>query len=210
VYLKRNRPKRQPLLVMLGDEKWSQAVDWSSFEFWLKLPQHLTIANLLPANVYAPDWDDEQSIEQFLDEKFPREEFADFRRALDSPNLMQIGAPKQGVEIGHATCSTKLANYRYSIEIRRYWRAAARIHALIAEREGEKRKRRPPVLRICVWCQALFIACRNNTKWCSKNCGSAARMLRKRAKAKEYELKRELNIDKKNDEQRKVRGGASR
>ena len=81
---------------------------------------------------------------------------------------------------------------------------------MVAALGGGKRKRRPPLLRICVWCQLLFIAYRNNTKWCSKKCGAAFRQARKRAKAKDYELKRELNISKKNDERRKLKGGASR
>jgi hypothetical protein len=122
------------------------------------LPQHLAIANLIPPNVDAPDWGthNEQSIwrifdsnrdsgsfppecagfEQFLDEHFPREEFAEFRHAVDNPNLM--GAPKQGVISSPAS---KLDNYRFINETRRYWRAAARIDALIAEREGGKKKK---------------------------------------------------------------------
>jgi hypothetical protein len=227
MHRKRDRPKRQYLV--LNDDEWFDELIRSANlpygEFWPVLPQHLTIANLLPANVDAPDWGthNEQSIwrildsncdrcsfptecaefEQFLDEHFPREEFAEFRHAVDNPNLM--GAPKQGVIISPAS---KLDNYRFIMETRRYWRAAARIDALIAEREREKRKRRPPLLRICVWCQALFIAWRNNTKTCQEKCGAAVRQARKRAKAKEYELKRELNISKKNDEQRKPKGAS--
>jgi hypothetical protein len=218
MYPKRDGPKRQP--PQLDD------IDWTSVDLhtgidvpWLPLPEQLTIANLLPANVDAPDWgtpNDRQSIwrfppdtaefEQFLDEHFPREKFPKFRHAVDGPNLVQMAVRKRGWDLVNAPRS-KLANYRFIIEIRGYWRAAARFDAMFAELGGGK-KRRPPLLRVCEWCQSLFIAWRNNTKTCEKKCGAAVRQARKRARAKEYELQRELNISKKNNEQRKPKGAS--
>ena len=212
MHQKRDKSKRQPLL--LDDIALLQGIDLG-IDLVL-LPEQLTIANLLPANVDAPDWEtDRQSIrrftpeaefEQFLDEHFPREKFRKFRDAVDGPNLMQMAARRRDVEIVNAPRS-KIANYRFIIEIRGYWRAAARIDAMIAAMGGGK-KRRPPLLRICEWCQSLFIAWRKNTKTCQKKCGAAVRQARKRFKAKQYELQRELNISKKNDEQRKLKGAS--
>jgi hypothetical protein len=179
----------------------------------IKLPMwsaDMTIANLLPADAEAPDWKtpdapETPEFEKFLDERFPRERFPKFRQMVDGPSLTQMSARKQGVQVAIAQCA-RLANYRYIVEIRRMWRAAARISSVVAAMAGEKR----PPLRICEFCQLLFIAGRNNQRTCDKKCGAALRQRRKRAKAKEYELHRELNIDKKNDEQRKVKKGASR
>jgi hypothetical protein len=176
----------------------------------LMWPANLTIANLLPADAEAPDWKTPEAretpeFEKFLDERFPREKFLKFRRMIDGPSLIQMSVREQekGVQVAVAP-RARLANYRYIVEIRRIWRAAARIGSVVAAIAGKKR----PQLRICEFCQLLFIAGRNNQKVCDKKCGAALRQRRKRAKAKEYELHRELNISRKNDEQRKRKKGA--
>jgi hypothetical protein len=213
---KRDRTKRQP--PPLND------IDWTSVDLEtgidvprLPLPEQLTIANLLPANVDGLDWGtpnesiwrfppDTAEFEQFLDEHFPREKFPKFRHAVDGENLVHMAVRKRGWEMDNAPRS-KITNYGFILAIHRYWRAAARFDAMIDELGGGK-KRRPPLLRVCEWCQSLFIAWRNNTRTCQEKCGAAVRQARKRAKAKEYELKRELSISKKNDEQRKPKGAS--
>jgi hypothetical protein len=193
---RRAKPKREPLQV-----------EDINLPMW---PAQLAIANLLPADSEAPDWGTPDAggtaeFAKFLDERFPRERFPKFRRAVDGPSLTQMSARKQGVQEAVAL-RDRLANYRYIVETRRMWRAAARINSLVAAVAGE---RRPP-LRICEFCRLLFIAARNNQRTCDKKCGAGVRQRRKRAKAKEYELRRELNISRKNDKQRRSKKGASR
>jgi hypothetical protein len=196
---KRDRSKRRRVHLQLDDLDLPM------------LPAQITIANLLPADVEAPDWGTpdapETELQKFLDERFPREMFLEFRRMVDGPSLIQMSARKQGVETAAAPQS-RLANYRYIVETRRMWRAAARINSLVAVMAGERR----PLLRICEWrqCQKLFVAERNNQKWCSDKCGAASRQARKRDKAKQYELQRELNISAKKTQRRKPKKGASR
>src|SRR5260370_33410467 len=87
------------------------------------LPARLMIANLLPANVDAPDWGtpdatDTAEFAQFLNERFPREMFPEFRQKVDGPNLTQMAARKLGEQIVPAPRS-KLSNYRYIVNTRR-------------------------------------------------------------------------------------------
>lgn len=166
-------------------------------------PAQLAIANLLPPNVDAPDWGapdapETAEFDQFLDERFPREKFPEFRHMVDGPNLMQMANRKPGVQIvPHSgrddpkrkeaqsvpTPRSKLANYRFIIDTRAYWRAAARILARVVAGS----KPRPPLLRICEGCGVLFIARRANNRWHVKGCGSRVRMAKMRAERQNYE-----------------------
>jgi CGNR zinc finger protein len=157
------------------------------------LPAEITIANLLPWDVDPPDFQtgtigpadvphvptaaEIAAFERFLDDRFPRDKFPRFRREIDGP-MLQL--PKT---------ISRLDKYRYIVEARRQWRAAARKSRLIALLSND----RLPLLRICEWrqCQKLFVAGRNNQRWCSDKCGAANRMEQMRAKAKEYELNRQ-------------------
>jgi CGNR zinc finger len=160
------------------------------------LPGEIALANLLPWDVDAPDFRtgntgptdvfpstetaaEIAAFERFLDDRFPRDKFPEFRHAIDGPRLLySVAAPP-----------SKLFNYHYIVEARRQWRAAARKSRLIALLSND----RLPLLRICEWrqCQKLFVAGRNNQRWCSDKCGAANRMEQMRAKAKEYELNRQ-------------------
>jgi hypothetical protein len=197
---KRQPPKRRP--PQLDGLKLIDNVN-------LPPPPQLEIANLLPPNVDAPDWgtrnpswriqsqdplvakakaalarvgidlerEEAVKFERFLDDRFPRSEFPEFRRMVDGPNLEQIPSGAQSVP---TTPHSKLANYRFIIDTRAYWRAAARILARVVEGS----KPRPPLLRICEGCGVLFIARRANNWWHVKGCGSRVRMAEKRARDK--------------------------
>jgi hypothetical protein len=160
------------------------------------LPADIRLANLLPWDVDAPDFrtgstgpaDVPQmptaveiaAFGRFLDDRFPRDRFPEFRHEIDGPMLLHSAA---------AAPISKLVNYHYIVEARRQWRAAARKSRLIALLTND----RLPALRICGWrqCQKLFVADRGNQRWCSDKCGAAHRMEQMRAKAKEYELNRQ-------------------
>lgn len=130
-----------------------------------------------------PERTEAARFEQFLDERFPREKFADFRRMVDGPNLEQMANRKPGVQIFPRSGAfafdpkTKLANYHFVIETRAYWRAAAKILARVVAGS----RPRPPLLRICKGCKVLFIARRANKVVHTKKCGSRVRMARMRA-----------------------------
>lgn len=160
------------------------------------LPADIAIANLLPWNVDPPDFRtgstgptdvfpcsetaaEIAAFERFLDDRFPRDKFPEFRHAIDGPRLLYTDAAPP----------SKLFNYHYIVETRRQWRAAARKSRMIALLTND----RLPALRICGWrqCQKLFVADRGNQRWCSDKCGAAHRMEQMRAKAKEYELNRQ-------------------
>lgn len=178
-------------------------------------PADIALANLLPWDVDPPDFRtgstgptdvfprtetaaEIAAFERFLDDRFPRDKFPEFRHAIDGPRLLYTAAAPP----------SKLFNYHYIVETRRQWRAAARKSRLIALLTND----RLPALRICEWrqCQKLFVAGRNNQRWCSDRCGAASRQAGKRAKAKQYELQRELNISMRNGQRRKPKKGASR
>lgn len=201
--MKRKKPKRQ----RLGFD-----------DIELPLPLNLMIANVLPADVEVPDWgapDAKETAEfrRFLDERFPREKFPEFRHAVEGPNLMPLASGYRGREVSGVSLSisgstayvteagprSKLDNYRLIVETRRMWRAAAKIGRLIAVMTNK----RVPALRICEFCENLFVAGRNNQRVCDKRCGAALRQQRKRDKAKQYELQRELSISKRNNELKK-------
>jgi len=141
-------------------------------------PYQLAVSNLLPGDVEAPDWTSgtDAGFDQFLDQRFPREKFVEFRRALEGPNMLPYAAP-----------SSKIVNYRLIILTRERWRAAAHINSIIASMTGTKRS----PLRICEFCKNLFLARRNNQETCSEKCASGRRMARWRAKADEYESNRQ-------------------
>jgi hypothetical protein len=153
-------------------------------------PYQLAIANLLPGDMEPPNFRTDAytvaaeaaEFEQFLDDRFPREKFPEFRREVDNPGRSPV--------LWGCSAPSKLACYHVIVEIRRMWRAAASVGSLIAVMS----KDRLPPLRICGFCKKLFIAGRNNQMTCDKTCGSALRWRRKRAKAKQYELQRELNL----------------
>jgi hypothetical protein len=177
------------------------------------LPAEITIANLLPWDVEAPDFQtgtigptdiphaetaaEIAAFERFLDDRFPRDKFPRFRHEIDGP-----------------VCSlpntiSRLGKYRYIVEVRRQWRAAARKNRLIALLTNDKL----PLLRICDWrqCQKLFVAERNNQKWCSDKCGNAFRQALRRERQKQYEVNREINyqyVKRKKDIQRRRKKGA--
>ncbi len=163
------------------------------------LPADIALANLLPWDVDAPDFRtgstgpadaphmatavEIAAFERFLDDRFPRDRFPEFRRYVEGPALLPPYPPEP------RSGRTKLVNYHYIVEARRQWRAAARKSRLIALLTND----RLPALRICGWrqCQKLFVADRGNQRWCSDKCGAAHRMEQMRAKAKEYELNRQ-------------------
>ena len=167
-------------------------------------PYQLAIANLLPGDMEPPNFRTDAyteaaeaaEFEQFLDDRFPREKFPEFRREVDNPGRSPV--------LWGCTAPSKIACYQVIVEIRRMWRAAASVGRLIAVMSND----RLPLLRICGFCQKLFIAGRNNQMTCDKKCGSALRWRRKRAKAKEYELNRELNISRKDRQQKLKKKGA--
>lgn len=205
-------------------------------------PASLAIANLLPADVEAPDWyprstgaerkemtdlvikakdalarvgidverEEAARFERFLNEHFPREQFAEFRDMVDGPDLAEMAARKQGWETV-AVPRSKLSNYRFIIGTRRTLRDAASIVPLISRTLARRRSSRTrtslPPLRICEWrqCRKLFVAERNNEKWCSDKCGDAFRQALKRKRAKDYALQAELNISHK-QKQKKLKG----
>jgi hypothetical protein len=182
--LKRNQ--RKLMWELLGDTRVLKRIELPL------LPGYLNIANLLPANIDAPDWGtpdttETAEFEQFLNDHFPRKKFSEFRKKVDGPNLMEMKARKQGEQINF-TLNSKLSNYRFIVETCRMWRAAARIGNMIGRMVGEK-----PPLRIC-HCGALFFAQRNNNTHHDKACGSKFRMAkaRERKKLKEYEYNRKL------------------
>jgi hypothetical protein len=174
------------------------------------LPSEITIANLLPWDAEPPDFQtgaigptdvpqtetvaEIAAFDRFLDDRFPRDKFPEFRHELDGPVVGSL-----------PMSASRLGKYRYIVEVRRQWRAAARKNRIIALLSND----RLPLLRICGWqpCQKLFVADRNNQKWCSDKCGAASRQARKRFKAKQYELQRELNISSKSNKQRKPKKG---
>jgi hypothetical protein len=197
---KRDMPKRKRVRLQVDDLDLPM------------LPAEITVANLLPWDVEPPDFQtgtidptdvphtetaaEIAAFERFLDDRYPRDKFPEFRREIDGP-MVQL-----------PMTTSRLGKYRYVVEVRRQWRAAARKNRLIAVLTND----RLPLLRICEWrqCQKLFVAERNNQKWCSDKCGAASRQARKRDKAKQYELQRELRISMKNDQGRKPKKGASR
>jgi hypothetical protein len=163
----------------------------------------LTIANVLPPDMDAPDWGtrEPRGFERFLNERFPRSMFPEFREMVDEgPDLMKISGVKPGMEVVHpghyaqkrkdaqtVAARSKLSHYRFIVEIRAYWRAAARILAIVVVGS----RPRPPLLRICEGCGVLFIARRANQMCHTKACGSRVRMARSRAKShRSYEYQR--------------------
>jgi hypothetical protein len=121
--------------------------------------------------------------ERFLDEHFPRAKFDEFRRYIDNPPYLP------GVCIASDPKPSKILTYRMLIENRRQWRAAAHKNHLIAVMTGQTLPLGP---RICEFCELVFVARRKDQLTCDDTCASGRRMRRKRAKAKEYELNRQL------------------
>jgi hypothetical protein len=155
--------------------------------------------------------------QRFLDETFPRAQFAAFRDLIDGPDLAETAVRKQGLEtisVARSSAdnyrvvvtirSTSIENYRFVVTTRRTLRDLAELGSQMAARARRKRLLYP--LRICAFCQKLFIARRNNNKYCPTKCGAAFRQARKRnndrqgdyeaerqRKMAEKELERKLN-----------------
>lgn len=199
----------------------------------LRLPTRtamLAIANVLPPDVDAPDWRTPEPpgdpgrpeyplvakaraalgrvgididrveaarFEKSLDARFPRSKFRAFRDMVDGPPLAQMVASTQGWETAPRS---KLANFQFIVKTRRTLRGAAEILAQIAAESGERR----PALRLCEFCDLVFIARRKDRVFCSDSCGSGIRMRRKRAKYRQYEHSRKVNENRKHRKQKGV------
>ena len=116
------------------------------------IPAELTIANLLPEKMNMPKFwgTDDAEFARFFDEHFPSEDerFAAFRKWVNGPSML---VPWQG------GLTSKIVNYWKIGVIRERWWAAAHINGMVARIT----KSNPGLLRICGWCQKLFIANRN-------------------------------------------------
>jgi hypothetical protein len=205
----------------------------------LRLPTRsvlLTIANVLPPDVDAPDWrtpeppgdprqpeyplvakaraalarvgidlekQEAARFERFLNTRFPVSKFAAFRSMVDGPDLAGMVARREGWETAPRS---KVRNYWFIVRTRRTLRGAAEILAKIAAESGE----RLPGLRLCEFCDQVFIARRKDKDVCSDSCGSGVRMRRRRAKRrakyKQYEHSRKVNDNRKHN--RKLKGVA--
>jgi hypothetical protein len=161
------------------------------------IPYEVTVANLLPEKMEMPEFrgTDEAEFDRFFDEHFPPEDerFAEFRGAVEGPNMLPYAAPP-----------SKIVNYWKICIIREWWWKTASISRMVAGMTNSD----PGPLRICDWCRKLFIAGRNNQYHCTDRCGDALRHQRERDNRKKYELQRELNISTKNDQRRKPKKGA--
>jgi hypothetical protein len=151
----------------------------------------------------------------FMDENFPREQYPEFRDLIDGPDLGEMALQEQGLET-ISTPRSSLANYRFFATIRRALREWAKLGSHIAARarpRGKKKKRRLLYpLRICVQCGNLYIARRNNNRYCDpKKCGNAFRQARKRGSGGDrqegYEVKRQQKMAARELE-RKLKKGA--
>ncbi len=204
----------------------------------VELPWLVAIANSLPPHVDAPDWGaqwhppetpytralvakakqslarvgidlqkvDAARFQRFLDEVFPRAQFAAFRDLIDGPDLGEMAVREQGLETIAAPRSS-LANYRFVVTTRRALREGARLGSQIAARARRRKLLYP--LRICAFCQKLFIARKNNNKYCDpKKCGAAFRQARKRDRDRqrdEYEVRRQQKMARNEQKLKKMR-----
>jgi hypothetical protein len=138
---------------------------------------------------------DADRFQRFLDEKFPRAEFAVFRDLIDGPDLGETAVREQGLQT-IATPQSTLANYRFVVRTRRTLREVATLCSEMAARARRRKLLYP--LRICAFCQKLFIARKNNNKYCDpKKCGAAFRQARKRDRDRqrdEYEVRRQQKM----------------
>jgi hypothetical protein len=192
----------------------------------LILPAELYVANLLPGHIgdVLDFWTADQlkpghprrqetaaetaQFERFLDEHFPREKFTEFRRYIDNPPYPYLpGVCIASEQVGEADPKpSKIWTYRILVETRRKWRATAKCNWLIAEKNN---KTLPPI-RICEFCELVFVARRKDQLTCDDTCASGRRMRRKREKAKIYEQNRERKKAAKEFEQKQKGKGAAR
>jgi hypothetical protein len=150
------------------------------------------MANLIPGKIEPPNFRtdvytvaaESAEFELFLDRHFPRTEFGELRETLDKASR------------------SKATFYRSIIETRRLLRSAAIIMDWYAGLENGC-----PALRICSVCGRIFSPARKD-QMSEKKCGNLVRQRRKRERAKQYELNRELGISRKNDRQKLKKKGA--
>jgi hypothetical protein len=211
-----NQPIELPWLVEIANSLPADvdAPDWG-VEWHSSRTENQAIVDMAKKSLarWGLDWDRNQErvqarkFQRFLDEVFPREQYAAFRDLIDGPDLADLA----GMAI--STPRSALANYRFVVTTRRALREGARLGSQIdaaraarARARGKKKKLLLLYpLRICAFCQKLFIARKNNNVYCDpKKCGAAFRQARKRDKDKqdEYEVTRQRKMAKKEQEQK--------
>lgn len=204
-----NQPVELPWLVEIANslppdvEAPYWAAEWRSSETPYTRPLFAKAKQSLARVGICLERIDAAKFQRFLDEKFPREQFPEFRDLIDGPDLGGMVVRKQGLEAISAPPRSSLNNYRFFVTTRRALREGARLGAEIAarvraSRKGKKQKLLYP-LRICAFCQNLFIARKNNNVYCDpQKCGAAFRQARKRNndrdKQEEYEVKRQMKM----------------